>query len=114
MTTVEDAQHGCVRFSAWATGSVLPRPYESVEVAPQAPLFTSRRFGEAGYGQLLQGVDSAILSGAEGATLSAGAQNGAEMGAFAGEKNPIKERSLLIKYDEFMPLGLIPVVIYVT
>jgi len=33
---------------------------------------------------------------------------------FAGEKNPIKERSLLIKYDEFMPLGLIPVVIYVT
>ena len=36
------------------------------------------------------------------------------MGAFAREKNPIKERSLLIKYQEFMPLGLVPVVVHVT
>ncbi len=28
-----DAQDGCVRFSAWATGSLIPRKYESVRVA---------------------------------------------------------------------------------
>ena len=114
VAAVEDTQHGCVRFSAWATGSILPGPYESVEIAPQAPLFTSRRFSEAGYGQLREGVDSAIRSGPAGATISQGAQDGAEMGAFAREKNPIKARSLLIKYEEFMPLGLAPILIYVT
>jgi hypothetical protein len=111
---VDDAQHGCVRFSAWSVGSVLPRQYESVSIAPKSPLFTSTKFGQPGYAQLLSSVDNAILSGATGATISAGAQDGSEMGAFAREKNPIKERSLLIKYEEFMPLGLTPVIIYVT
>jgi len=36
------------------------------------------------------------------------------MGAFASEKNPIKERGLLIKYQEYLPAGLIPVLVYVT
>src|SRR5207248_6083242 len=48
---VEDTQHGCVRFSAWSTGSVLPQKYESVEVAPEAPSFTSSSFGRPGYCQ---------------------------------------------------------------
>ena len=47
-------------------------------------------------------------------TIAAGAQNGAEMGAFAREMNPIKERGLLIKYQEFMPAGLVAVLVYVT
>lgn len=111
---VEDYQHGCVRFSAWATGSVLPKPYECVEIAPQSPLFTSREFGQPGFAQLSESVDTGILAGRRGATISAGAQDGSEMGAFAREKNSIKEQSLLIKYEEFMPLGLSPVVIYVT
>ncbi|SRR6266436_627884 len=112
--TVEDVQDGCVRFSAWSTGSVLPRQYESVQIDPGAPLFTSRNFGQPGYCQLQAGVDNAVMSGAPGASISAGAQDGSEMGAYARDKNPIKERSLLIKYQEFMPLGLAPVVIYVT
>jgi len=58
-------------------------------------------------------VDNAIVSGAP-ATISAGAKDGSEMGAFAGQGNPIKERSLLIKYQEYMPLGLTPVIIHVT
>ena len=111
---VDDAQHSCVRFSAWAAGSVLPRQYESVSLAPKSPLFTADRFGQPGYAQLLSSVDNAIVSGTTGATISAGAQDGSEMGVFAREKNPIKERSLLIKYEEFMPLGLTPVIIYVT
>ncbi len=111
---VEDMQHGCVRFSAWASGSVLPRPYESVEIAPQAPLFTNHVFGQSGYAQLSESADTAILSKTVGATIAGGAEDGSEMGAFAREKNLIKERSVLIKYKEFMPLGLVPVIIYVT
>jgi hypothetical protein len=113
---VKDYQHGCVRFSAWTTDSTLPRQYESVRIAPQALLFTTRDFGQPGYAQLLPNVDAAILPlvNKEGASISAGAQDGSEMGAFAREKNPIKERSLLIKFEEFMPLGLDPVIIYAT
>jgi hypothetical protein len=111
---VEDTQHGCVRFSAWATASVIPRQYESVEISAGAPLFTSRVFGNPGYAQLMAGVDANIVSGAADATISAGAVDGSEMGAFARDRNPIKERSLLIKYQEYMPLGLVPVIIDVT
>jgi hypothetical protein len=112
-TVVEDTQHGCVRFTAWPAGSVLPRQYESVQINAQSPLFTSREFGQPGYGQLLASADLAIISGAGGAILQ-GAQDGSEMGAFAREKNPIKESSILIKYQEYMPLGLAPVLIRVT
>jgi hypothetical protein len=114
---VEDTQHGCVRFSAWVTDSVLPQRYESVRIAAKSPLFTTSIFGQSGYAQLLSSVDTAILpgpAGTAGTTIAQGAQDGSEMGAFAREKNPIKERSLRIKYDEFMPLGLTPVIIYVT
>jgi len=116
IVVVENPQQGCVRFSAWATGSVLPRPYESVRIAPAYPLFTSRVFGHPGYGQLLLSADAAILSASGGgiATILQGAEDGSEMGAFAREQTAIKERSLRIKYEEYMPLGLVPVIIYVT
>lgn len=112
--SVEDVQHGCVRFSAWATGSSLPRPYESVEIAARGPLFASRSFGRPDYALLRQTADTAIISGAAGATIREGAQNGAEMGAFNREQAAVKVRSLRIKLDEYMPLGLAPVVIHVT
>ena len=112
-SVVDDTQHGCVRFSAWAQGSVLPRQYESVEISDQSPIFTSRQFGQPGYGQLLASADASILE-PESATLLAGAADGSEMGAFARDKNPIKDRSILIKYQEYMPLGLVPVLVHVT
>jgi hypothetical protein len=102
---VEDVQHGCVRFTTWAAGSVLPRQFESVEVPGRSAIFNSREFGRPEYAQLSPAAPVTILQGAE---------NGSEMGAFAREKNPIKEHSLLIKYQEFMPLGLVPVVVHVT
>jgi len=115
---VDDVQHGCVRFTAWADGSVLPRQYESVRIPPGAALFTSTDFGQPGYSQLLPTADAAILppSPAPPAppTILAGAQDGSEMGAFARDMNPIKERGLLIKYQEYMPAGLVPVLVYVT
>ncbi len=111
---VDNTQNGCVRFSAWASGSVIPRQYESVQIPAASPLFTSRDYGQPGYGQLLENVNKAIISGAQGATISQGAVDGSEMGAFASQQNPIKERSLLLKYQEYMPLGLNPVLIHVT
>jgi hypothetical protein len=114
VVNVNDTQDGCVRFTAWSTGSVIPRKYQSVEIPSLAPLFTSRAYGQPGFAQLQQNVDRNIRSGAVGATISAGAEDGSEMGAFARDKNPVKERSLLIKYQEFMPMGLVPVIIYVT
>ncbi len=110
---VDDSQHGCVRFTAWAQGSVLPRQYESVRISDRSPIFTSRQFAQPGYSQLAASADAAIL-GPAGSTILAGAQNGSEMGAFARDNNPIKDRSLLIKYQEYMPLGLVPVLVHVT
>jgi hypothetical protein len=110
---VEDAQHGCVRFSAWAQDSVLPRHYESVQTPVRSAIFTSRQFGQPGYAQVLPTADSVILD-PPGGTITEGAENGSEMGAFARERNSIKERSLLIKYREFMPIGLVPALVRVT
>jgi hypothetical protein len=119
LAQVDNAQDGCVRFTAWADGSLLPRKFESVRIPQQAPLFTSIEFGQPGYCQLLPLVDAAIvpdtaLSSGLTNMISAGAEDGSEMGAFARDKNPIKERGLLIKYQEFMPAGLVPVIVYVT
>ncbi|MDA9504179.1 hypothetical protein XI09_05255 [Bradyrhizobium sp. CCBAU 11386] len=118
LAEVDDIQHGCVRFSAWADGSVLPRKYECVRIPQGAPLFTSTDFGQPGYAQLLPLADAQILPKAtkdeRQNTISAGAEDGSEMGAFARDKNPIKQRALLLKFLEYMPAGLSPVIIPVT
>jgi hypothetical protein len=116
---VDDLQEGCVRFSAVAEGSVVPRPYESVGIPAGAPLFTARDFGQPGYAQLLPEADAAILPANAGAaptvpSIVRGAEDGSEMGAFARDANPVKERGLLLKFEEFMPTGLVSVLVYVT
>jgi hypothetical protein len=113
VAVVANVQDGCVRFSAWATGSELPRKYECVRVAPRAPLFVTRRFGEAHYAQLDVGADAAILGGGTAGppSVRAGSHNGSEMGAFCRDAAAIKERSLLIKLKEYLPVGLTPVLV---
>lgn len=111
---VDDIQEGCVRFSAHALGSALPRQYESVAIPAGAPIFTSDSYGDPGYAQLLDAADAAITGTAAGASISAGAENNSEMGAFSADLNPIKEQGLLVKYAEYMPLGLTPVIVHVT
>jgi hypothetical protein len=113
-TAVDDKQDGCVRFSAYANGSALPRQYESAQIPPGAPLFTSDAYGEPGYAQLLESADTAITAGAPGASINSGADNASEMGAFSADRNPVKEQGLLIKYAEYMPLGATPVIVHVT
>ena len=109
-----DIQHGCVRFSGYSLGSRLHQPYESVALRGPPALFVSQRFGDPGYAQLSRYADREIVNGEPGASVLAGAQDGSEMGAFARERNAIKERGLQIKLREFMPVGLTPVLIYVT
>jgi hypothetical protein len=111
---VRNAQDGCIRFSAWATGSALGRRYESVQIAPGAPILLSRRYGEWGYGQLHDGADSAIVGGNTGGppSLLTGSHGGSEMGVFCRDNAAIKDRSLLIKLQEYLPIGLSPVLIH--
>ncbi len=110
----DEVQDGCVRFSAYAHGSVVPRPYKSATMPAGAPIFTTDSYGQPGYAQLLETADAAIVGGATGASISAGAETGSEMGAFSADLNPVKEQGLLVKYAEYMPLGLMPVIVHVT
>jgi hypothetical protein len=119
LATVDDLQGGCVRFTAWAAGSALPRQYESVSIPQGAPLFTSTDFGQPGYAQLLPTADLQIIpapthGGPPPNTISAGAADGAEMGAYARDKNPIRAQALLLKLQEYMPAALVPVIVDVT
>jgi hypothetical protein len=55
-----------------------------------------------------------IPQGAPQNTITQGATDGSEMGTYSRDKNPIKARALLIKFQEYMPVGLVPVPIAVT
>jgi hypothetical protein len=119
LAQVDNVQGGCVRFSAWASGSTLPCKYESVSIPAGASLFTSTDFGQPGYAQLLASADASILPtavapGAPAPTILAGAADGSEMGSFARQKTPQKLRGLLLKFQEYMPAGLVPVPIAVS
>jgi hypothetical protein len=105
----EDVQHGCVRFSAIAQGSALHAPYQCVTVPPRGPIFYSRRFGEASYARLLRLADNAIIDPATGATILGGAQLGSEMGAFQSVGITLIRRGLVLKFEEYAPLGVFPV-----
>jgi len=102
LVTVADVQTGCFRFGAANAGSTLPHPYRSTELVDTAPLFHSRSFGDPEYAQ---------ISAAGPPVLRSGAENGSEIGAFSGLLGPIKADGLRAKVDEFMPFGLIPVLI---
>ena len=118
---VEDAQHGCVRFTAFASGSNLHQPYRSVQVGPRAALFVTRAFGRPEYARLRGDADAFILTPASGAThccsagsaagetILEGAQNGSEMGVYCLEDVALKRRGLTLKFDEYAPVGQMPV-----
>ena len=100
---VTDTQTGCFRFSAANKNSRLPKPYEShLFSADTNHWFTSRRFGDPGFGQMSESAPAELYRGAE---------NGSEVGAFSSLINPIKSESLRNKIEEYMPFGLIPIFI---
>jgi hypothetical protein len=105
---VQDQQSGCVRFTCFERGSVLPRRYQCVPSESQtaacserwrrlSPVFNSRRFGRPDYAQLAAACPSEILRASEA---------GAEVGAFAAALNTIRLGNLRTKLQEFMPVGM--------
>jgi hypothetical protein len=105
----EDTQHGCVRFCAIAQSSAVHAPYRSVSVPARGPYLVSRRFGVPNYARLRRLADQAIIAPQTGDTILGGAQNGSEMGAFQREGIALKKRGLVLKFEEYAPLGVFPV-----
>ncbi len=105
---VEDAQEGCVRFTAYADGSQLHAPHRCVKVAPRAALFVTRLFGQPDHARLRPDADDAILAPSGGSILS-GAASGSEMGAFSSELVVLRRMGLVDRFNEFMPVGQTPV-----
>lgn len=99
MADATDTQTGCFRFSARGPGSRVPHPYESHVVDDMARIFATRRFGDPHYATLSPAAPPALLTGAE---------NGGEIGAFAGQLAPIRLASLKAKVEEYLPFGRLP------
>jgi hypothetical protein len=98
----ERLQHGCVRFSYVPTGSRLPRlhhcqPETLADAARVRPVFTSRRYGDAGYCQ---------LSSRSVAEITEGADDRSEMGAFHDLYQPQRTGNLRARLDEYLRFGL--------
>jgi hypothetical protein len=92
-------QQGCVRFSYLPPGSITSRRFKCLEQAegvPQ-PLFLSMRYGDPSYAKLAPYTDDLIRRGAD---------DDGEMGAFHFLLAPLRENDLLVRIQEFIPVGL--------
>lgn len=109
---VERPQTGAMRFTFVPPGSTTPKRFrcqpdlalaetnalEQAQIVRRlVPTFTSQRFGDAGYGQLR--TDCAL-------EISAGAEDGSEMGAFHHLHQPQRAATLRAVIEEYLPLGL--------
>jgi hypothetical protein len=96
----ERRQHGCVRFSYVPPGARTPRRYrcQPEEDDPHTrPHFTSLRYGDAGYCQLLQGTSDKIRRGAH---------DESEMGVLHDLYQPQREINLRVRLEEYLRFGL--------
>ena len=118
--TIERRQTGCVRFSWTGPGSRTPRRFHcqpdlAVRQAPAAqaatirarlvPGFTSLELTHPAFAQLARDCPLEIRAGAE---------DGAEMGAFRFLRQPQREANLRSGLDEYLRLGLEAGLIFVT
>jgi hypothetical protein len=98
----ERLQQGCVRFSFVPVGSRLPRLFQCQPAKPEdaarvRPVFTSLRYGDAGYCQLSRACATDITRGAD---------DQAEMGAFHNLFQPQRESNLRSSLNEYLRFGL--------
>ncbi len=103
---VHNDQQGCIKFS-YFSGDMdrLPQHQACVFGTSVALSFVSDVFGEAGYAQLQLRSDRRVLE--QGPDRDA-------MGAFGYLLNTHKWKNINIRYREFMPVGVRPVLIPVT
>jgi hypothetical protein len=113
IVTAERHQAGCVRFSSLTPGSQTAKRYycqpdlalqgivgtaaRNAVIARLTPEFTSLDFAQPGFAQLSARCDAGI---------SAGADNGAEMGAFNFLLQPQRRSNLLTALDEYLRFGV--------
>jgi hypothetical protein len=101
-----DNQKGCVKFSYFANDLNRLPPHHGCVFGSLAVLaFTQESFGTAGYAQLAFRSDRRLR------------ENGPaydEMGCFGYRRNTARWKNLNIRYREFMPAGVRPVLIAVT
>ncbi|HEY2853201.1 MAG TPA: hypothetical protein VGJ18_10165 [Gemmatimonadaceae bacterium] len=103
---VLDNQKGCIKFSWFSSeANRLPQNHACVQ-APDAPLsFTDEWFGSPAYGQLARVADFRILERGPGDDA---------MGAFGFLLEAHRWHNLNIRFREFMPLGVRPLLVPVT
>ena len=99
---VEKRQEGCVRFSYVDPGASVPRrfrcrPDPTDDPVAVRPEFTSLRYGDAAYLQLGEHCPLEIRAGAD---------DGAEMGAYHLLFAPQREANLRLRLDEYLRFGL--------
>lgn len=103
---VHDDQIGCIKFSYFSgAGDRLPQHQACVLGAEAELSFRGEVFGEAGYAQPGLRSDRRIIE--QGPDRDA-------MGAFGYLLNTHKWKNINIRYREFMPVGIRPVLIPVT
>lgn len=102
-----DTQAGCIKFSWFADSpdNRLPSHHGCV-FGHQARLrFAAETYGRAGYAQLARDCDARVLEQGPGND---------EMGAFGFLLNSHKWKNIQIRYREYMPVGIRPVLVTVT
>lgn len=104
---VENRQIGCLKYSYFSgeTEDSLPQHYACVDANEAVLIFTSEFCGNPAYCQISLQSDRRILE--EGA-------NGDQMGAFGFLLESHKWRNLKIRFREFMPVDVRPILIPVT
>lgn len=99
-------QTGCIKFSyLCGVGDRLPQNHACVHGPTARLAFTDEAFGDPAYGQLAAATDFRIRERGP---------NDDQMGAFGFLFEAHKWRNLAIRYREFMPLGVRPLLIPVT
>ncbi len=98
-------QIGCVRFSFLPYHSVTPRRFECVEqaLAGVQPVFFTTQYGRPAYLKMWVCTDNSIRRGAD---------DGGEMGAFHFVLAPLRESDLILRLQEYLPVGLSAGLIY--
>ncbi len=97
---VERRQKGCVRFSFVPHGSRTPRRYHcqpEIGDLQTRPHFTSLRYGDPGYCQLLRATPDSIRRGAH---------DEGEMGVLHSLYHPQRETNLKVRLEEYLRFGL--------
>lgn len=98
-------QKGCIKFSYFSGKEDLPQNHGCVDGTEAYLRFTSEIFGNPAYGQLAHTTDFRIRERGP---------NDDAMGAFGFLLEAHKWRNIQIRYREFMPVGVRPLLIPVT